>query len=171
MTLSGAFPPSSTSYTFYKLHNPPATSVLTLNCTHLCMLDVSGTSATSIHHTNSHKHITSRAPGGYTPRSSLPSFIRRTLIFSLMLVSCKSDQKQSSAGAITTSRGIPQYRHTHTDGNVLIVLPLGMERVAPRAHKKSRGTKQKRSPQGGGADSGERTIPSRQKIPLVVHSW
>lgn len=50
----------------------------------------------------------SSPPGEYTPRSSLPSFIRRTLIFSLMSVSCRSGQKQSSAGAITTSRGIPQ---------------------------------------------------------------
>lgn len=51
---------------------------------------------------------------GYTPRSSLPSFIRRTLIFSLMLVSCRSGQKQSSAGAIITSRGIPQVTLMHT---------------------------------------------------------
>lgn len=46
------------------------------------------------------------SPGGYTPLSSLPCFIRRTLIFSLMSVSCRSGQKQSSAGAITTSKGI-----------------------------------------------------------------
>lgn len=51
---------------------------------------------------------------GYTPRSSLPSFIRRTLIFNLMFVSCRSGQKQSSAGAIITSRGIPQVTLMHT---------------------------------------------------------
>lgn len=54
-----------------------------------------------------HPH-TSPPAGAYTPRSSLPSFIRRTLIFSLMSVSCRSGQKQSSAGAITTFRGIPR---------------------------------------------------------------
>lgn len=89
-------------------------------------------------------------PGGYTPRSSLPSFIRRTLIFSLMSVSCRSGQKQSSAGAITTSRGIPQntllshtaHTHTHTDGNVLVLLPSGMERsmLPPHSQKMSEQT-------------------------------
>lgn len=82
------------------------------------------------------------------PRSSLPSFIRRTLIFSLMSVSCRSGQKQSSAGAITTSRGIPQntlcltYTHTHTqtDGNVLVLLLSGMER--PPCHTKKCQNKQ-----------------------------
>ncbi|TNN59813.1 hypothetical protein EYF80_029998 [Liparis tanakae] len=56
--------------------------------------------------------------GGYTPLSSLPCFIRRTLIFSLMSESRRSGQKQSSAGAITTSRGIPQDTLwvTHWDG-------------------------------------------------------
>lgn len=68
---------------------------------------------------NIHTHITphSLCPGGYTPRSSLPCLVRRTLIFSLMSVSCRSGQKQSSAGVITTSRGIPHNTlcpmHTH----------------------------------------------------------
>lgn len=87
---------------------------------------------------HTHTHITSLplCPGGYTPRSSLPSFIRRTLIFSLMSVSaCRSGQKQSSAGAITTSRGIPQNTlcptHTHADNNILVLLPSRTERSIP----------------------------------------
>lgn len=70
--------------------------------------------------THARQHIALRqrlgVPGGYRPRSSLPSFIRRTLIFSLISVSRRSGQKQSSAGAITTSRGIPQITQSHAEG-------------------------------------------------------
>lgn len=70
------------------------------------------------------------SPGGYTPLSSLPCFIRRTLIFSLMSVSCRSGQKQSSAGAITTSKGItPQHKLClHRCRNVPVLLSSGAKR-------------------------------------------
>lgn len=74
------------------------------------------------------------------PRSSLPSFIRRTLIFSLMSVSCRSGQKQSSAGAITTSRGIPQNALCFTHTQIVLVPPLfflGMERALATQKKKN----------------------------------
>lgn len=102
-------------------------------------------------------------PGEYTPRSSLPCFIRRTLIFSLMSLSCRSGQKQSSAGAITTSRGIPQNTLPHSQrtgwGNVLKLLSTGRSDQYPSVGK---------CQQTDGSDWGESENPMQTKRGPII---
>ncbi len=102
-------------------------------------------------HIHTHTHTNQSlllSPGGYTPRSSLPSFIRRTLIFSLMSVPCRSGQKQSSAGAITTSRGIPQNTLCLTHAHKCSGAPSFRDGASPRHTKMSEQTNRSASLRG-----------------------